>query len=331
MNRTILKAASAFLAAAALCLGLSACGQKKKVITVYASSEDYRIENAQKMLNAKFPEYDIRVEYKSTGDLSAKLLAEGKKTDCDIIMELENVCLEKISDSLAELKDVDFSVYLDELVPANHKYVPFIRTSGSIIVNKKALADKNLPLPASYDDLLKPEYKGLISMPNPKASGTGYIFLLNLVNEWGEEKAFEYFDKLKDNISGAGFTSSGSGPVNALKMGEAAIGLGMTFQAVSEINAGADYEILYFAEGSPYNAYSSAVIDGKQNDEDIMKVFSYILSDVTPKDKELYAPEKIYKNRDFTMENFPENIPYGNMTGLNDITVKENLLSKWKY
>ena len=66
MNRTILKAASAFLAAAALCLGLSACGQKKKVITVYASSEDYRIENAQKMLNAKFPEYDIRVEYKST-------------------------------------------------------------------------------------------------------------------------------------------------------------------------------------------------------------------------------------------------------------------------
>lgn len=81
----------------------------------------------------------------------------------------------------------------------------------------------------------------------------------------------------------------------------------------------------------PYNAYSSAVIDGKQNDEDIMKVFSYILSDVTPKDKELYAPEKIYKNRYFTMENFPENIPYGNMTGLNDITVKENLLSKWKY
>lgn len=86
-----------------------------------------------------------------------------------------------------------------------------------------------------------------------------------------------------------------------------------------------------FEEGSPYNVYSSAVIEGKQNDADIMKVFSYILSDVTPKDKELYAPEKIYNNLDFTMENFPENIPYGDMTGLNDITVKESLLDKWKY
>lgn len=60
----------------------------------------------------------------------------------------------------------------------------------------------------------------MISMPNPKASGTGYIFYLNLVNEWGEEKTLAYFDSLAENISGAGFTSSGSGPVQALKMGE---------------------------------------------------------------------------------------------------------------
>lgn len=331
MKKIFLKSLTAFIAAAMLLLSLCSCGQKKKIITIYASSEDFRIENAQKMLDAKFPEYDIRIEYKSTGDLSAKLIAEGKNTDCDIIMELENVYLEKISDSLAELKDVDFSVYLDELVPKNHKYVPFIRTSGSIIVNKKMLDTKGIALPSSYEDLLKAEYKGMISMPNPKASGTGYIFYLNLVNEWGEEKTLAYFDGLAENISGAGFTSSGSGPVQALKMGEAAIALGMTFQAVSEINNGSDYEILYFEEGSPYNVYSSAVIEGKQNDADIMKVFSYILSDVTPKDKELYAPEKIYNNLDFTMENFPENIPYGDMTGLNDITVKESLLDKWKY
>lgn len=90
-------------------LPLSSCGSKKS-ITVYATSEDYRIENAQKMFDEKFPEYDIHIEYKSTGDLSSKLIAEGDNTDCDIIMELENAYMEKISDSLAELKDVDFSV-----------------------------------------------------------------------------------------------------------------------------------------------------------------------------------------------------------------------------
>ena len=62
------------------------------------------------------------------------------------------------------------------------------------------LKEKNLSKPTSYEDLLKPEYKGLISMPNPKASGTGYMFLKSLVNEWGEEKTFSYFDKLTPNV-----------------------------------------------------------------------------------------------------------------------------------
>ena len=330
----MLKKTVLYILCAALLLGtlmLASC-EKKKVITVYATSEDYRIENAQKMFNEKFPDLEIRVEYKSTGDLSSKLIAEGDKTDCDIIMELENAYLEKISDNLATLEDVDFSVYKEEYVSASHKYVPFVISSGSIIVNPTVLSEKNLPVPTSYDDLLKEEYKGLISMPNPKSSSTGYIFLLNLVNAWGEAEAFAYFDKLSENISGAGFTSSGSGPVPALKLGEAAIGLGMTHQAVAEINdSGANIEVHFFAEGSPYDVYSSAVIKGKETDADVMRVFEYLVSEITPIDKELYAPETIYRDRTFEKANYPENIPYGDMTGLEDITRKEGLLNQWKY
>ena len=85
----------------------------------------------------------------------------------------------------------------------------------------------------------------MISMPNPKSSGTGYMFCKALVNEWGEEKALEYFDKLSENI--LSYTSSGSGPINALIMKEAAIGLGMTPQAVAKINEGqAQLKIKYF-------------------------------------------------------------------------------------
>lgn len=307
------------------------CGSKKKKIIVYATSEDFRIDMVQKMLSDKFPEYDIHVQYKSTGDLSAMLLASGKNSDADIIYELETAYLEKLGDQLAVLEKVDYSVYLDELVPASHRYVPLYRASSAIVVNKKILADKGLSAPTCYDDLIKPEYKGLISMPNPKSSGTGYTFYLNMVNERGEEAALAYFDALAKNISGAGFTASGSGPIAALKMGEAAIGLGLTFQAVNEINAGADYEILFFEEGAPYNTCSCAVLEGKQNDEDVMKVFNYILSDVAPKDNELFTPEKIFKDKDFTIKNFPENIPYAVMPGLTDVTVKERLLDKWKY
>ena len=105
---------------------LTACGPKKKTITVYATSEDFRIENAQKMLDEKFPEYKIKVEYKSTGELAAKLANEGKKTDCDIVLELENTYLESLGDTVAKLDGlpgVDFDAYLPELVPASHRYV----------------------------------------------------------------------------------------------------------------------------------------------------------------------------------------------------------------
>lgn len=330
----MLKKIVLYFLSAVLLLGsvmLASC-KKKKVVTVYATCEDYRIENAQKMFDEKFPELEVRVEYKSTGDLSSKLIAEGEKTDCDIIMELENAYMEKIADNLATLDGVDFSVYQESLVPASRKYVPLIVSSGAIIISPSVLNAKGLPTPNGYDDLLKEEYKGLISMPSPKSSSTGYMFLLNLVNAWGEEKAFEYFDRLSENISGAGFTSSGSGPVQALKLGEAAIALGMTSQAVVEINDnGADFTVQYFEEGAPYDVYSSAIMKGHESDADVMRVFEYLVSDVTPADKELYAPETIYKDRTFTKPNYPQTIPYGDMTGLEDITRKEGLLNKWKY
>jgi len=322
------------LFALAICLNvLAGCGDdgKAKTITIYSTGEDYRNEMERQMLTEQFPEYDINLVDIDTGTLAAKLFAEGTETDADIIMELETTYLERVSDNLAVLDSIDLDVFLDELVPDSHKYVPLVRTAGAIIVDKDALAEKGLDVPASYDDLLKPEYRGLISMPNPKSSGTGYIFLLNMVNERGEEAAFAYFDQLAENMSGQGFTTSGSGPINALITGEAAIGLAMVHQAVTNINEGENWEIIFFAEGAPYGTYSSAVIAGRETDADVMKVFNYIVSDVGPKDKELYAPERIYKEQEINVPNFPQDIPYGNMEGLRDIGLKERLLDQWKH
>lgn len=328
--------------AAVMCCGLFAgCkndGQgsgngsgRKKTINVYSTGEDYRNENARKMLTEHFPEYDVILTDIGTGNLAAKLAAEGKDSDIDIIMELETSYLVKCKDNLATLDSVDFSPFIEEFVPADKKYSPWLMNSAGVIINRKVLESKGAAVPTSYDDLLKPEYKGLVSMPSPKSSGTGYMFLLNLVNERGEDKAFEYFDKLAENMSGAGFTTSGSGPVKALLQGEAGIGLGITYQAVNEINNGAELEVIYFKEGAPYNTYSAAVIAGKEKDEDVMKVFNYIINEVSREDKRLYIPEKVFKEQESAMKNFPENITYGNMTGIDSVETKERLLDKWNH
>ena len=51
--------------------------------------------------------------------------------------------------------------------------------------------------PKSFEDLLKPEYKGKISWRIGSSSGTP-LFITNLRMAWGEDKAMAYFRKLKD-------------------------------------------------------------------------------------------------------------------------------------
>ena len=327
----IKKKCAIILGAAVLCLGLLAGCGSKKTITIYSCAEEKCLELMQQRLDEKFPEYNIQQTYIDTGSMAAKLAAEGKDTNADIILELESSYLQKCSDSLATLENIDFEQYTQDLVPENHKFVPAMRMSGAIVIDPAALQEKGLAKPTCYDDLLKPEYKGLISMPNPKSSGTGYIFLLQMINERGEDEAFAYFDKLAENISGQCFTTSGSGPVKALVTREAAIALGMTFHAAEQINDGNEFEILFFDSGAPYTTYGNAVIEGRQEDEDVMKVFDYICAEVSREENKIYAPEPIFLGTEITMENFPQDITYADMKGIEDVELKERLLDKWNH
>lgn len=327
--KTLWKLIALTLVAALLCGIFTACGSSEETVVIYSSAEDYSIANLQARLDEVFPEYKIVIEYMSTGNHAAKLLAEGKATECDIVHDLEYAYLSQLDQKgiLADLSSYDFSIYTEDSVESDN-YIVECRNGGAIIVNTEVLASKGLPEPTSYADLLKPEYKGLISMPNPKSSGTGYMFLKSLVNAWGEEEAFAYFDKLTPNI--LQYTSSGSGPVNALVQGEVAIGLGMTAQSVIQINEGAPLKVLFFEEGSPFSMYGQTMIDGKDEREAVKRVFDYLINTYSYENNEKFLPEKIFKDKDYTLENYPKNIKYSDMSN-NSIEEKERLLEKWKY
>lgn len=304
--------------------------QKEKIL-IYTSVEDYLVEFLQQDLTATFPDYDIVIEYLSTGDHAAKLMAEGKNSECDITYDLEYPYMEKLEAEgyLANLENIcDISVFKEDLVKSKY-YVPQCLVGSAIIVNTDLLKKNNLPKPTSYRDLLDEKYKDMISMPNPKSSGTGYVFYLSLVNAWGEEKALEYFDSFTDNVFQ--YTSSGSGPINALLQGEAAIGLGMIGQAVLKMNEeDAPFEILVFDEGAPYSMYGQGIVAGKESRDCVKKVFKYLAEDLTMDVCAQYFPESIYEGKTFDMENYPKDIQYANMEN-NTPETKEGLLAKWKY
>ena len=297
-------------------------------VVIYSGAEDYRNEYFLKRLNEEFPDYDISIEYMPTGNLAAKLAAEGTDTDMDIFYDLDFSYAGLVEQYLADVSEYDQSIFVDDCKVESGKYLAATRNGGAIIINPDVLAEKGLAEPTSYEDLLKPEYKGLISMPNPKSSGTGYMFVKSLVNAWGEEEAFEYFGKLADNI--LQFTDSGSGPVNALVQKEVAIGLGLTAQAVTEINEGANLKILFFEEGSPHSLYGYAMPEGKQNRPAVKAVFDFFYNTLVKEDKELYYPEQVFVDQTNSVENYPTNINYADMKG-NTTEEKTRLLEKWEY
>lgn len=316
---------------ALICTIFAGCGEKKETILIYTSAEDYIVESLQEKLDEKFPEYDVIVEYSSTGDMAAKLINEGKNTECDIVYSLEYPYIQKLdaAGGLADIsKIVDISVFSEDSIFSDN-FVPVCRTGGAVVVNTEVLKQKKLSEPTCYEDLLEPKYKDLVSMPNPKSSGTGYMFLLSRINALGEEKAFEYFDKLSENVFQ--FTSSGSGPINALLQGEAAIGFGMTGNAVVKINdENAPFKLLFFDEGSPFSFYGQSIVAGKEEKAGVKEVFTYLATDYAEVMCGEFYPERIFKDKTYTLENHPTDIQYADMSG-NTSEYKEELLKKWKY
>ncbi len=324
---------SAFLVACSFStalVSLAGCGSSEadNDVLIYSSAEEYRNEYFLERLNEQFPDYNITIEYMPSGNQAAKVMAEGLDTDADILYDIDYGYVNSVENFLADLSDYDQSIFTEDAKSPNNKYLPETRNGGAVILNLDVLAEKGLEEPSSYNDLLDSKWKDLISMPNPKSSGTGYMFLKSLVNAWGEDEAFSYFDRLSENI--LQYTSSGSGPVNALVQGEVAVGLGMTSQAVTEINNGANLKIVYFAEGSPSSLYGYGIIEGKQNRQCVKDVFDFFYNTLVDEDKELFFPEKIYKDKDFIVENYPTNIPYSDMSN-NTNEEKARLLEKWMY
>lgn len=300
-------------------------------IIIYSSLELFRGEELQKQLNEKFPEYDVRVMYVPTAKAAAKISVEKSGSDADIVVGLETSYMDKIKDSLEDIEGYSHLVFMEGLRPEDNDnlFVTWERQAGSFIINKDTLDKYGVPIPTSYEDLLSDQYRNLIAMPDPKSSGTGYFFYKNLVNTRGDDEALAYIDELAKNVKQ--FTESGSGPVKLLKQGEIGIGLGLTFQAVNEVNGGSDFIILYPEEGSPYSLTGTAMIQGRKDKRGVSEIYEFIVNDFLLYDKEYFSPEQILVEQTNRIENYPQNIPYADMEGISDMQEKDRLLDMWKY
>ena len=306
--------------------GLCGCGKSSDKIVIYTCQEEERIQAMKAELEKKFPDLNVVVEQMGTGNLAAKIKSEGTGIEADIIIDLESSHMENLKDNFADLSGYDTSVYLDGVNPSHNRYVLWVKNHAAITIDKAYFDEKGWEYPTSYEDLLDPKYEGLIAMPDPTTSGTGYAYYLNMVNIKGETGALDYFKELTKNIKQ--YTQSGSGPISLLKQGEIAIAMGMEFQGAAEITNGSDYLLIELESGAPYNLTGSAIISGREDKEGIKELFQWIITDFHYIDCEEFVPGKLLKDQNTKLANFVD-MKDADMTGVDNIALKEELLGKW--
>ncbi|TBL81774.1 ABC transporter substrate-binding protein [Paenibacillus thalictri] len=260
---------SAWFAAIMLVLVLllaTACGADRKgTLTVYAGLYE---DHAIKAIEAFQKETGIKVSYvrMSSGEILARIRAEkdmpkasvwfGGPADTFVQAQSEGLLHPYISRNASMIDNI----YKDPDGYWTGIYVGSI----ALVSNKAWLQEVGLTPPQSWEDLLNPKYKGMLSMADPRSSGTAYTVLATLVQLWGEEKAFDYLKKLHKQIRS--YTTAGSIPGRSVGMGEIGTSIMFSHDAVKFYKEGFRNIMINFpSEGTGYEIGAVAVIHNGPN------------------------------------------------------------------
>jgi iron(III) transport system substrate-binding protein len=143
--------------------------------------------------------------------------------------------------------------------------------------NEDVLRKKKLPAPRCWADLIDPRYKGEIETSHPGSSGTAYTILAGLVQQMGEDAAFDYLKKLHLNVTQ--YTRSGTAQAKSVAKGEVGIGVSFIFGFENERQQG--FTMVKSAapcEGTSYEVGGIGLIKGARNKEAALRYYDWLMS-----------------------------------------------------
>ena len=183
---------------------LIAAAKEEGTLVVYGSCEEEYLAAACQNFQKR---YGIKTDYQrlSTGEVPAKIEEENGKPSADVWFGGTN------------------NPYDDAAA----------KGLLGFMVNRDELERMGLEAPQTWDDLLKPEYKGLIWLSNYKTAGTPKLVANLMIQLKGHDEGIQYLVDLDKNVEV--YTKSGSGPSKNVGTGECVIGIGFLHDGITQI------------------------------------------------------------------------------------------------
>jgi iron(III) transport system substrate-binding protein len=244
-----------------------------------------------------YPDITVNFVRMSSGEALTRLRNEkdnpqfdiwwGGPIDSFVAAKLEGLLEPYDSPNLANLADPDR--FKD---PDNFWAGIYIGTLG-FATNQNWLDEHpGVEAPRSWDDLLKPEFKGQIMVAHPSSSGTSYTAMCTILQLRGEEEGWNYLRQYAGQV--LQFTKSGAAPAKFVAQGEAAVGIVFSHDIVAEMEKGAPLVLTFPEEGTGYEIGGMGIVKGARNLDAARKWFDWALEPATqelgPKYQAYQAP-----------------------------------------
>jgi thiamine transport system substrate-binding protein len=150
-------------------------------------------------------ENNVKVQFLKSGDTGTALNKAILSKDnplADVFYGVDNTFLSRALDEGIWIPYA--SPLLDQIpdsfeLDAQKRALPVDYGDVCLNYDRAYFAEKNLPPPQSLDDLLKPEYKGLLVVQNPATSSPGLAFLLATIGVKGDPGYLDYWKGLVEN------------------------------------------------------------------------------------------------------------------------------------
>jgi iron(III) transport system substrate-binding protein len=266
----------------------TATAQDHVKLEVYSTLEIENLKDFKKAFEAENPGIEILWNRDSTGVITARILAEqgvqrgdaiwGLAVTSMLLLDKRGLLEPYAPNNLGSIKPA----FRD---PANPPaWVGMEAWVAAVCFNTVEASKLGLPKPVSWFDLLDPRFKGKLTMPHPASSGTGYFHVSAWIQMFGEAKAWEFMDRLHDNI--AVYEHSGVRPCRHAATGEFPVGISYELAAASARQKGAPIEGLIMKEGGGWDMDAAAILRGTRKPEAVRRLMDFASS---RKANELYA------------------------------------------
>jgi iron(III) transport system substrate-binding protein len=277
------------IATVLLVLGATAVAAQDRVrLEVYSTLEVENLKDFKTAFEAENRDIEILWNRDSTGVITARILAEQGAQRADAIWGLavtSMLLLDKrgLLESYAPKNLANIKPAFRD--PANPPaWVGMEAWVAAVCFNTVEAAKLGLAKPTSWFDLTDPRFKGKLTMPHPASSGTGYFHVSAWIQMFGEAKAWEFMDRLHDNI--AVYEHSGTRPCRHAATGEFPLGISYELAAASARQKGAPIEGLVMKEGGGWDMDAAAILRGTKKPEAARRLMDFASS---RKANELYA------------------------------------------